>query len=122
MLTLRTGFLGKLYGSAGNHLDINRSDVVRQVWKTSALFQFAGIFVLLEFLSYLAVDFFLPDLSLNNPGRGEFFKFWNSVERTGAERLAAGGGVSLAVQSAGGVGPVGGSAGLGLTRFSFAQV
>lgn len=80
---------------------------MRQIGKASALFQFAGIFVFLEFLSYLLVDFFLPDLSLNNSGRREFLNFRNSVERTGAERLPAGGGggggVSVAVQTAGGV-------------------
>ena len=91
MLTLLACFLRKCYCSAGNDLDINRGDVVRQIWKTSALFQFAGIFVFLEFLGYLFVDFFLPDLGLDNSGRGEFFKFRNSVEGTGAERLAGDG-------------------------------
>ena len=118
MLTLLACFLRKCYCSAGNDLDINRGDVVRQIWKTSALFQFAGIFVFLEFLSHLFVDFFLPDLGLDNSGCGEFFKFRNSVERTGAERLAGGGGgggLSVALQSAGGEGPVGGPGGLSLT-------
>ena len=44
MLTLLTCFLRKCYCSARNDLDINRGDVVRQIRKTSALFQFAWRF------------------------------------------------------------------------------
>ena len=96
---------------------------MRQIWKTSALLQFARIFIFLVFLSYLLVDFFFPDFSLNDSGGGEFFKFRNSVEGTGAERLAGEGcGVPGATQAAGGVGPVGGPGGLGLTRRGFAEV